>query len=351
MIAALFVPEIIVSNSWHQWRLARRLHKEWLHETKVVKGSKEDMGMVSAFFVVMGGCIIDGVETGRTATITPDGFIKLTKLGLLGRGVLSKGDIKDKGKADSLAKVLVCAQATWMVVQCATRKLSHLPVSLLEYHVAIQVGYALTIYYFWWHKPKDVGEPIAVLNRSDIDDKECSDVYRLVNQSRRFVVDDLISTGFEGHSDAMMAAAMGIPTSVLHGLAWNSHFPSQVEKWIWRVSSVGVGVAPQCMLLHFVLSEHIVQYTWIADESDHMYKRIHKQFMDKFPVAAGSERRIKSVFQMRLGEFAFYVTTWLNLEIYTAFSMSLAVLSFMSLRSVPDGTYKTIPWGDYWPHF
>lgn len=351
MMTALVVPEIVVSNSFHQWREAKRVHAKWCTLSGIKKGSKEDMGMEGAFFVVMGGCTIGGIDDGFTATITPAGFLALTQSGTLPNDVLKKGIIKDKGKADALAKLLVCVQAIWMAVQCLARKLNFLPVTLLEYHVVIQVLYAMAMYKFWWHKPKDVNEPIEVIQRTDISDDDFANCVTMVPQVKRFIVDDLITLGFDGHTDALTAAILGIPTSAFHLLAWNSHFPSPAEKWIWRISSIGIGVAPQCMYLHFLASRHIVGYTWGSKEGDPLYRRVHKLIMDKFPTAPGVYRTINSPLEMNFGEIIFYLTTWLNIHAYTTFSLLLGVVAFISIRNVPEGSYDTVVWADYWPHF
>lgn len=83
MLAALFVPEIVVSNSFHQWREAHRLYAAWRSMTNVKKGSKNDMGLEGAFFVVMGGCTIGGIMDGYTAILTPAAFLQLTETGVL----------------------------------------------------------------------------------------------------------------------------------------------------------------------------------------------------------------------------------------------------------------------------
>lgn len=247
----------------------------------------------------------------------------------------------------------MCLQSVWLAVQCATRFVCGLPVTLLEYHVVIQVGYAIAMYYFWWLKPKDVNEPIEVLQWSQIADPAdpaLPSFVKMVPQSKRFIVDELVSSGFDGHTDALTAAVLGLPTSGFHLLAWNRHFPSAPEKWIWRICSIGIGVAPICMYAHFVVSKHIVTYIWGSAVGDPLWRRVHKLIMDKFQMAPGSYRIINSSLEVRPTEMLFYVTTWLNIYSYTAFSVLLGMVAFLSLRSVPEGSYERVVWGNYWPH-
>ncbi|KAF8534643.1 hypothetical protein BDD12DRAFT_397982 [Trichophaea hybrida] len=60
---------------------------------------------------------------------------------------LDSPTILDKCKADSLVKLLVCVQATWMVLQCISRWFNELPVTLIEFSTPIHVFYTLAMYF------------------------------------------------------------------------------------------------------------------------------------------------------------------------------------------------------------
>lgn len=80
-------------------------------------------------------------------TLQPLGIIELAKKGYFLE--ISEKAIKDKSKADILAKLLVCVQVVWMVIQCIGRKVEGLPISLLEIHVLVHVACALCMYALW----------------------------------------------------------------------------------------------------------------------------------------------------------------------------------------------------------
>ncbi|KAK6083511.1 hypothetical protein SCUP515_01762 [Seiridium cupressi] len=79
--------------------------------------------------------------------------------------------IKDKSKADALAKSLAIMQAGWFVLQAITRQASGLMVTPLELSTLAHAVCALVVYYLWWDKPLDVqsstdvptGEQIAAI--------------------------------------------------------------------------------------------------------------------------------------------------------------------------------------------
>ena len=114
------------------------------------------------YYAVMGGyeVVIDekhGKSMDNRWTLTPDGTVLLASLGLLPS--MPVEDIKDKSKADSLTKMLVCTQACWMLVQALARKLKGLPVTLLELNTIMHVACALLMYLLWLKKPQDVRIP------------------------------------------------------------------------------------------------------------------------------------------------------------------------------------------------
>ena len=70
--------------------------------------------------------------------------------------IVTEQQIRDYGKADSLAKLLACLQAVYLVVVCISRLACRLPISQLEVNTGGHALCALAIYAFWFRKPKDV---------------------------------------------------------------------------------------------------------------------------------------------------------------------------------------------------
>ncbi|KAI5809158.1 hypothetical protein BZA77DRAFT_329518 [Pyronema omphalodes] len=205
MVIAAINPEGVVISAYGQWRDARRLNKE-IEEyfaklpatdngdrsvkaaKKLRKKSREWLGMDGAFFVVMGGFVIDTSkctsnenvaisamkkcfdvkprkkDSKFTATLTPVGFLRYLQEGYfdIDDPPFQRSQIADKGKASNIAKVLSASQAAWLLLQSAARWAAGLKLSLLEIHIIIQVFCTALIFYFWWHKPLDVNEPISI---------------------------------------------------------------------------------------------------------------------------------------------------------------------------------------------
>lgn len=124
--------------------------------------------MVHGFYGCMGGFCFDFDTTsdvkftnfGKSCprlTLTARGVALLAKCGRLPD--LEAEDIKDKSKADSLGKAVVCVQGVWMIAQVIQRGAAQYPITLLEINCVAHVLCALLIYVLWWHKPQNIKEP------------------------------------------------------------------------------------------------------------------------------------------------------------------------------------------------
>lgn len=117
----------------------------------------------------MGGFAIETNDAGEDPYIprsprlhlTANGAAVLSELGLLPR--ITRDSIRDKSKADHVAKFLVIIQASWLILQCIARTAGHLPLSLLEINTLAHVACALIMYVLWWDKPFDVHDPIVLV--------------------------------------------------------------------------------------------------------------------------------------------------------------------------------------------
>jgi hypothetical protein len=150
---------------------------ELLKPTLSYSAEKTDwssMSMTSAFFVIMGGYayrrgydfkIPESDLKFPHLMLTSKGFLELAKEGVLHPGILDDKAITDRSKADWLAKLLVCAQAFWMVFNVIARKASGLPSTLIELNVIVHVVVMVVVYGLWWDKPLAVQNPI-ILNPS-----------------------------------------------------------------------------------------------------------------------------------------------------------------------------------------
>lgn len=168
---SIVIPEGILICAMGEFRDAKSVRKAWADDEHIPSHAKSMVDLQVAFFVVMGGFVVnegelfdDKTEKSNTyrAILTPTGFRKYLGEGLIHENTFDRKMIRDKCKASNLAKLLAAVQALWLVVQGGARWHSNLPLTLLEVHVLIRVVNTALIYGFWWAKPLDINEPIVI---------------------------------------------------------------------------------------------------------------------------------------------------------------------------------------------
>ncbi|KAF2495098.1 hypothetical protein BU16DRAFT_509670, partial [Lophium mytilinum] len=131
---------------------------------------KQPWTLVHGFYTRMGGFAMDTSDADqpflpnslRRVVLTPVGLRLIARMEPRLIPDISKEDIEDKGKANGLAKFIVCSQALWFCVVCITRIAEGLPISLLELNVSAHAICTLLIYLLWWDKPLDAQEPTLI---------------------------------------------------------------------------------------------------------------------------------------------------------------------------------------------
>lgn len=111
----------------------------------------------------MGGLAVDVSDIHNnlsTVVLTPRAVIMLARRGHF--IMIPDGDIRDKSKADVLAKGLVILQVSWMILQSVSRAIAGYPLSPLEVHTLVHAGCAMLMYAFWFRKPLDVRAPTLI---------------------------------------------------------------------------------------------------------------------------------------------------------------------------------------------
>lgn len=119
--------------------------------------------MVYAYYAVMGGFTVDISDLHDKiprATVTTNGILFLASHGHFIQ--ITRESIRDKSKADLLAKGLVCVQVLWAIGQTIERKAAGYPITLLEVHTLVHIVCALILYVLWIRKPQDVHDPTVI---------------------------------------------------------------------------------------------------------------------------------------------------------------------------------------------
>jgi len=109
-----------------------------------------------------------------------------------------------------------------------------------------------------------------------------------------------------------------------HASAWSSHFPTYIERWIWRGACICIAsVVPFLCTLFFICGKVSRRF----DRLDRRFDRLHKLNVAVFSFLAG-------------------MTT----ISYLLARLFIPVEAFISIRSLPVGAFETVEWVEYWPH-
>ena len=140
-----------------------------------IKKRRHPWTMTHSFYAIMGGFAFDTSDAQPNflpnhrsrlcISVSGLAYIAEKAPGLIPD--IAEEQIKDKSKADSLAKFLVCLQALWFCVQCITRVTQRKAISLLELNTFAHAFCALLIYALWWHKPQDIEEPTLLQGQKE----------------------------------------------------------------------------------------------------------------------------------------------------------------------------------------
>ena len=234
-------------------------------------------------------------------------------------------EIEDRSKGDFIAKTIVMLQILWFTLQMVIRVSQGLTVTELE---LTTVGHTISnifIYWCWWNKPVNVNFPFNVypetvdkrINGSGHGRKSESVRLALTKlQQMRIRLGTYLGTmmqnglcntrSWEGIVMIICGIILGGMFGAVHGLAWNTRFPTDIESKLWKASVIVVTAAPGAGILLEIAMKQI-QY------------------------------------------LPFFVPV--GLTIYALGRICLIVLSLLALRDLPYDAYATPSWSIYMPHF
>ncbi|KAF2116958.1 hypothetical protein BDV96DRAFT_598786 [Lophiotrema nucula] len=186
LLIGLFAPEVIAWVAFEQRKQAARIGENMnaafsqpqdnpnteslanTHTESTIAPAR-NWSITHSYFTLMGGFGIQVQDINfmvskrhTRLTLTPHGLEFVAKHAPHLIPEIPEGALRDKSKANGLAKTLVCLQATWFCIQCITRLSQALTISLLELNTFAHAVCTLVIYFLWWDKLLDVEEPTVL---------------------------------------------------------------------------------------------------------------------------------------------------------------------------------------------
>jgi hypothetical protein len=119
----------------------------------------------------------------------------------------------------------------------------------------------------------------------------------------------------------------------VHLTAWNSHFATETEQWLWRSSAIFLaGTA--------VISPLVIVVIGCLDKVN----------FSNQPDSGNWFVRSILYFSYSVALILLFLVVFAGVAAYMFARFFLVIESFVGLRSVPAGVYALVPWSNYIPH-
>lgn len=154
---------------------------------------------------------------------------------------------------------------------------------------------------------------------------------------------------------AILAVAVILTYGACHVAAWGTHFPSLIEAWLWRVSSIIGAVVPSYFLvLPYFGGDSVLWNIFIHHPFTGCLQWIRNCARWRIPGARINEESYQQFISLnhlgRIGKGIDNLLYRVFIGMVISGRVFLLVESFISLRSLPEGSFKTTVWEEYWPH-
>jgi len=140
----------------------------------------------------------------------------------------------------------------------------------------------------------------------------------------------------------------------VHLTPWKAHFPTYLERYLWRFSGLCVACGVPTLLCLFALADS----TWDTANPFKIPFRAFKWVMSFRPKDGGfCEVLFYYPLLALIGLVVwavvagFGITLCVMVLLYPVTRVYILVEAFASLRSLPEMAYDTVVWAEMWPHF
>jgi hypothetical protein len=204
---------------------------------------------------------------------------------------ITEGEIRDKSKGDDIAKAITLVQTLWFAIQAANCVAQGFPVTELELTTLGHVVLNVLICWCWWKKPLNVDYPVDLHAKRDekgvdatpqegreqpLAVKTPKNAYKDIESQTPAPLSLPLRIKMGAYIyDVTWDALLGLSAlrklfvivafsiigglfGAIHCLAWNSTFPTQAERIVWRVAALVVAAIPG--IIYTVYAFHPTPY-------------------------------------------------------------------------------------------
>jgi hypothetical protein len=317
--------------------------------------------------------------------------------------LLESKTIDDRNKSDTFIRVIAVGQALWFCVNIIARGVQGLAVTTLEITTIGIIVDSILVYYFWKDKPADVKSMEEVNIRMTLNEMiqlEEDEAARTrtyfrspldfasreiwsINLAYHYLMNILKdrprswrrkkekSLGRRSENDVLpvtgvtmvIASLSTIAFMSTNFIAWNFHFPTLIERLLWRLSSCGLVAifVPTIFCVELLYNDHGIKkmqekVRWrrralegygIPGEKANWRDRLAY----KFRALAMKIRNNSPENDPNLDvSLLFILAAVPGCAVYTIFRTYILVEDMIAFRALPADAYSTVDWWAFFPH-
>ena len=379
MLLSIFGPEFVFAFAAGQRCNAKRVLKS------LKRMGHHEWTLRHCFYANMGGLVL---QPRDSVPFPIHGFhlLWLLEEKYLELPEIKAEEIKDKSKATSFNKGLVCLQTGWFVLQCFGRIGQKLPLTTLELVTISYVWCTWAIYAQWLRKPLDVEMPTALKIEASTEEilinagSAASNPYRqtpldfvwdgsqswtlnvqpffgfrpdLRKRPMQRILNDVLPW-FTEASDTVTALVVILIYGAIHLTGWNLVFTTQTEKILWRAATLMI----MCTVALFCFWE----LGWGIICAAHRL-RINKQKVrprSVYYVYTVQCEKIAGIPDLSIRDKKYEDTVarkaHMNFTIpiatmYVLSRLCIFAEALIALRCLPRGSFQNVNWATFIPHY
>ncbi|KAF6829666.1 hypothetical protein CMUS01_08052 [Colletotrichum musicola] len=336
----------------------------------------------------MGGFVLEAADLKHPIPVDAKQMFYLVQRGFIDFPNVTVDDIKDRNRADGLARFITVGQATWFVANRIARAVQGVHVTAIELTTLSFVVVTLATSYLWYHKPADVSSPIKLRCKFPISEilEKASDpaartrqyrtpldfisrdeyVFSLLWQYYNDILrrlrmplfmrpmtaepwDRIPSAVWLRHTNLVTQAPCGVVILTFGAIffaAWNPPFPTETERTTWRAAS----------LYGMVFCVFGGGYTWAW----HVW--FFTRWRQNRPLLVPDGPRVRRTFadwlrnlsrdndphlDMPLG---LLLPVSLFCALYVVCRVFILIEDLIGLRALPPSAFETVSWSKFLPH-
>lgn len=386
MLLVVIAPEIVLTYAAGQWSRARHSLKDF-HQSGYTQWT-----MRMAFFADMGGFVLETSDCG-SFPLNAKQLHWLIVNNHVEYPDTRAEEIWDKSKQDRFARLITAFQVSYTILQAIGRAVQHLTITILELNTLGIVVCSLMTAFAWLHKPADVRTPVRIglisspsttadsISNNPNQKKTGSILQITKNHTWRTTPLDFIDENGPGWSmnvqpfvklpvipperpiqhipndrfpmnpygcqEYLLCFATLLFTAI-HVAGWNFSFPTDLEKILWRVSSlVLLGVTAAFWLLETAASWIRLRrwkWIWLWATAREALPEFEKRREEHLRVVETKREPTELPLAWEFWTISFVALLYGLARLY------MIVESFLELRYVDSTAFATVNWSLYFPH-